>query len=128
MKGDHDLDSYFQSTKLDWIATAAAHIGYAFNNSLIYVKGGGAWDRGNYDMTLGGISYSDKVTRSGWMIGGGWAYGFAPHWSVKLEYNYIKFGYHDAWWNYLYRTPPNPWTFHIDQAINVVKAGLNYHF
>lgn len=62
------------------------------------------------------------------MISGGWEYSFAPHCSAKLEYNYIKLGYHDAWWNYLYKTSPNPWTFHIDQAINVVKAGINYHF
>jgi len=33
------------------------------------------------------------------MISGGWEYSFAPHWSVKLEYNYIKSALHDAWWN-----------------------------
>ncbi len=127
-KGDHAYSSYFQNTKLDWIATATARIGYAFDNSLIYVKGGAAWDRGSYDMTLSGISYSDKITRSGWTIGGGWEYGFAPHWSVKVEYNYIKFGFHDVWWNYQYASPPDPWSFHVDQAINVVKLGLNYRF
>jgi len=42
MKGDRKLYGYYQSTKLDWIATAAARIGYAFDNSLIHLKGGGA--------------------------------------------------------------------------------------
>jgi len=42
------------------------------------------------------------------MISGGWEFGFAPHWSVKLEYNYIKLGFQGASWNYLHRTPPNP--------------------
>jgi len=41
-KGDRKLSGYYQSTKLDWITAAAARIGYAFVNSLIYVKGGGA--------------------------------------------------------------------------------------
>jgi hypothetical protein len=42
MKGDSKLCGYYQSTKLDWIATAAARISYEFDNSLIYLKGGGA--------------------------------------------------------------------------------------
>jgi outer membrane immunogenic protein len=128
MKGNHEYVDYFQSTKLNWIATAALRFGYAMNNSLFYVKGGGAWDRGSYDMMLSGISYSDSITRSGWLVGAGWEFGLTQNWSVKVEYDHIMFGSHDVWWNYQYATPPDPWSFHIKQSIDVVKLGVNYRF
>jgi outer membrane immunogenic protein len=79
-------------------------------------------------MLLDGIGYSDKITRTGWVVGAGWEYGITQNWSVKLEYNYIDFGKDDVWWNYLYSTPPDPWSYHIDQQIHVVKLGVNYRF
>lgn len=127
MDGSHVYDGdYFHSTKLDWIATLTGRLGYAFGQSLLYVKGGIAWDRGSYNMLLDGISYSDKVTRTGWTIGGGWEYGLTPNWSFKLEYNFIDFGKDDVWWDYQYAN--DPWSYHVSQKIHVVKAGINYRF
>jgi outer membrane immunogenic protein len=39
------------NTKLDWLATATARVGYAWNRALFYVKGGGAWVRNSYSVT-----------------------------------------------------------------------------
>lgn len=120
--------AYHQSTKLDWISTVTGRLGYAIDKSLFYFKGGVAWDRGSYNMLYSGDHYSDKRTRTGWVVGAGWEYGLASNWSLKLEYNFIEFGKDDVWWNYLYASPPDPWSYHIDQHVNVVKIGLNYRF
>jgi outer membrane immunogenic protein len=120
--------SYRQSTKLDWISTVTGRVGYAVDKSLFYFKGGVAWDRGSYDMGYGGLSYSDKITRTGWVVGAGWEYGLTANWSLKLEYNFIQFGKDDVWWNYRYASPADPWSYHVDQHIDVVKIGFNYRF
>jgi outer membrane immunogenic protein len=113
-------------SKVDWLATATGRFGYAFDRTLLYVKGGGAWARDKYWISAGGNTYSRAdETRSGWTVGTGLEYAFAPNWSAKLEYSYIDFGNERI-------------TFScgaclanvrdIDQHIHVVKVGLNYRF
>ena len=36
------------------------------------------------------INYAGKAIHTGAVIGAGGEYAFAPNWSVKAEYNYIK--------------------------------------
>ena len=77
----------------DYVATARARIGYASGSWLFYATGGLAWagERFRDPPTIGD---DDKVlhTRLGWVAGAGVEYAFAPHWSVKLEYLYNRFG------------------------------------
>ena len=40
------------------LGSVTGRVGYAFDRFLGYVRGGGAWERDNYDFTLGG--------RAGW--------------------------------------------------------------
>jgi outer membrane immunogenic protein len=128
MTGNHVFGSYYQSTNMNWIATATGRLGYVVGPSLFYVKGGAAWDRGSYDMMLSGIGYTDTITRSGWVVGGGVEYAYSGNWSIKLEYTYMQFPYKDVWWNYLYASPPDPWSFHINQGISAVKIGFNWRY
>jgi outer membrane immunogenic protein len=83
--------------KINWIATLTGRLGYAMNNWLFFGKAGGAWAgfsstsasfNGAGANSANGTSSS---TRSGWTIGTGVEWGFAPHWSTKLEYDYVKF-------------------------------------
>jgi outer membrane immunogenic protein len=80
-----------------WEATVTGRLGWANNNWLFFVKGGGAWAQfGTSSTTISGAgavtgSGSSTDTRSGWTIGTGLEYGFAAHWSLKLEYDYLKF-------------------------------------
>jgi outer membrane immunogenic protein len=128
-KGNHDDpfgSGYHHSTNLDWVATATARLGIAFDRSLLYVKGGAAWDSGKYNMLYSGLAYSDRLTRTGWTVGAGWEYGLTPNWSVKIEYNYLDFGKDDVWWDYQYAN--DPWSYHVSQRMHVVKGGINYRF
>ena len=80
-----------------WFDTLTARIGYAVQpNWLLYFQGGGAWAHTTTSVTVisGGTAFGGQTsnTRSGWTIGGGVEWMFAPHWSAFLEGNYMDFG------------------------------------
>ena|SRR5258707_926187 len=62
--------------KVDWLTTVTARLGYAANNWLFYVKGGGGWVHDTArvtEVTTGGVfSVSASDTRGGWVVGGGY--------------------------------------------------------
>lgn len=125
MTGAHSFDTYGQSTKLDWIATATGRVGYAYNRALFYLDGGAAWDRGAYMMAFDGENYSDTITRAGFDIGLGAEYALTNNVSLNVSYDYLGFGKQDVWWLYL---GSQPWSFHIDQNVNMLRAGVNVRF
>jgi outer membrane immunogenic protein len=77
------------NTSDSWLATARARLGCAANEWLFYVTGGGAF--GDVKTAVTGLS-GQSVTRTGWTAGGGIEYGFAPNWSVKVEYLHVDLG------------------------------------
>ena len=82
-----------------WQASLRGRLGWAFDRSLIYVTGGGAWSRfehtGSFDTTgvLGGplVEPAWGNTASGWTIGGGFQHAFTDNLSARLEYRYTDF-------------------------------------
>ena len=67
-------------------------VGYAWNNSLLYVKGGAAVASQRFDIfntaTGIGLLQADR-TRWGGTVGVGWEYGFSPNWTAGIEYDYL---------------------------------------
>jgi outer membrane immunogenic protein len=66
-------------------------LGYTWGPGLFYITGGGA--RANFQFTttdVAGISNFD-TTKSGWTLGGGYEWMFAPNWSLRAEYLYYRF-------------------------------------
>lgn len=80
-----------------WFDTLTARIGYSFAAPWsFYFQGGGAWSHTSTDATLAGVALGQtSKTRSGWTIGGGVEWMFAPHWSAFLEGNWMDFGSND---------------------------------
>lgn len=80
------------------IYTATARIGYLFAPQVLaYVKGGGAWTQTDSVVTIPSAANFLSETalnnnRSGWTVGGGVEWMFAPSWSVFSEYNFMDFG------------------------------------
>jgi outer membrane immunogenic protein len=78
--------------------TVTGRVGYLFTPQLLgYVKGGGAWTSIDYVVngTVPVFFNSENafgVNRSGWTVGGGLEWMFAPGWSVFGEFNYMDFG------------------------------------
>jgi outer membrane immunogenic protein len=77
-----------------WFDTLTARLGYAVAPAwLLYFQGGAAWADNSVDITLNGVQFGQgSNTRTGWTIGGGVEWMFAPHWSAFLEGNYMDFG------------------------------------
>ena len=119
------------TAKLQDIALVTGRVGYAANNWLFYFKGGGAWGQGksfsinnNANGTLFDTT-SSSTDRSGWVVGVGAEWGFAPNWSAKIEYNYIDFGSSNVTLN----SSLNTQSFvSSSETVNIVKAGVNYRF
>ena len=115
---------------VDWFATATGRIGYAFNNMLLYAKGGGAWMDVSYSASVlngGTVIIGPAIVddrRTGWTVGGGLEWAFTPNWSAKIEYNYLDFGSKA----YTFTAPGATATAGIDSAYHVVKGGINYRF
>jgi outer membrane immunogenic protein len=110
------------NTDVDWTATLTGRAGVAFDRWLVYGKGGVAWARDRYSTnfyTVPGTDFAD--TRTGWTLGAGVEYAFAPQWSAKLEYNYMNFGTEQV------SFAPGTFT-NIDQQVHAVKFGINYKF
>ncbi|WP_312016247.1 outer membrane beta-barrel protein [Bradyrhizobium liaoningense] len=82
-------------SKINAFGLFTGQVGYAWNNVLVYVKGGGAvvGDRyRSYDLATG-LEF-DRANESRWgaTVGAGVEFGFAPNWSVGFEYNHIFLG------------------------------------
>jgi len=99
-------------------------VGLAFDRALLYVTGGGAWVRENFEYNSGGAISSDKQNRTGWTIGAGLEYGLAPNWSIAVQYNYIDLGDKDV----NFTGGAGTFTHQSDQHIHLATARLNYRF
>jgi outer membrane immunogenic protein len=81
------------NSQVNNIETLAGRLGVAFNNVLLYGKGGAAWAGAKYnENAFGVLATVASKTLSGYVAGVGVEYGFTPNWSVGLEYDYLGFG------------------------------------
>jgi outer membrane immunogenic protein len=109
--------------RIDAFGTATGRIGYAVGASLFYAKGGYAWADNKLSLGVAGVgAFSESHVHSGWTVGGGLEYMFAPNWSGKVEYMYADYDSE----TYLGSVIPGGVGF--DAAFHSVKAGINYHF
>lgn len=86
---------YTNQTKVDAIGLFSGQVGYALNNVLLYVKGGAAVIDNKYSsfFTATGIVFNQASdTRWGGAVGTGIEFGFAPNWSVAVEYDHLFMG------------------------------------
>ena len=72
---------------MDAFGLFTGQVGYAWNNALLYVKGGAAVTDRNYRHSLvaGGalLRSTGYQTRWGGTVGAGLEFGFAPNWSAR---------------------------------------------
>lgn len=123
---------YSACADVNWYATVTGRVGYAWDALLVYVKGGVAFADEDHVFRFMGVPDTDRPggTRTGWTIGAGAEYGFAPNWSVKVEYAYMDFGSESLTFNYLPggTAPGLVEQWDNDQDVHVVKFGINYRF
>lgn len=113
------------SSRLDWLDTVRARVGYSFGRSLLYVTGGAAY--GSVTAQLSGNiansgnplvgSFAQSDTRLGWTIGAGYEYRFTPQLSGKLEYLYVDLG-----------ANTQLLADSVKFNANIFRGGVNWHF
>ncbi len=115
--------------RVKWITTLTGRLGYAVDNWLFFGKGGAAWAGfvGNGGTPTVGTNFS-STTRDGWTLGAGVEWGFAAHWSAKLEYDYVNFGTSKYNRTTTSGTSPPILPFSATSSLNMVKLGLAYRF
>jgi outer membrane immunogenic protein len=86
-----------KKTEIDSLFLATVRLGYAWDRSLAYLKGGYAsaevklWGAGQID-DLGGVAFSSSEREAGFTLGGGFEYAFTDRVTFGLEYNRIDLG------------------------------------
>jgi outer membrane immunogenic protein len=117
-----------------WITTVAARVGVAYNNLLFYGKGGGGWVGVNNfaltNVTTGNsLNFSNSNSNSGWLVGGGIEWAFAPNWTARVEYDFLGLN------NQNFTVPAGAPFFSNTDVISInnrdvqtLTVGLNYLF
>jgi outer membrane immunogenic protein len=124
--------------KADLYGTVRGRLGYVWNNWLFYGTGGFAWAEDTFTRTqvvsvaispIPGFTTSNSPGRTGWTAGGGIEWGFAPHWSAKVEYLHLDFS--DV--GFTFSAPAaggGTASRSIDEGrltVDTVRVGVNYH-
>ncbi len=137
------FNPFFQTcnTRMDWIATATGKLGYSWDRTLYYVKGGAAFT----DETVTGELHHraaqrpgppvqqpgwclvqqrsrPSASRTGWTAGFGAEFALNANWSAKAEYDYISFGSRTG-------TASDGTTLITSRTdVQMTKVGVNYRF
>lgn len=107
--------------KIRSFGSVTGRLGVTSGPALFYVKGGYAWADNRISITVPAGTASQSKVHSGWTVGGGVEYMFAPSWSLKGEYMYADYG------SATYGDPAIA-TTNVGLSTHTVKGGVNYHF
>jgi len=133
------------SQKIDWFGTLRGRVGWLpINPLLVYATGGLAYGHVRTDVSFAGAiiaaslipgatALSQSDIHTGWTVGGGLEWMFAPQWSVKAEYLYYDLGtvtLNQTLALTLGGVVQASATIQSDAHYhgNIVRGGLNYHF
>jgi outer membrane immunogenic protein len=123
----------FNRSRVDAFGLLTGQVGYAWNNVLWYVKGGGAVTGDRYDVfsgTTGFLLARTNETRWGGTVGTGVEIGFAPNWSVGFEYDHLFMGTRNIAFNSFATTGAGAFfqTDRIKQDVDIGLVRVNYRW
>jgi outer membrane immunogenic protein len=128
----------FDNTRIGNVyGVIAGRLGFAFNRTLFYMKGGAAFVQKHYDFTDNCVAapcgpntllISRDSTDVTWAAGGGLEYAFSNNWSIKGEYLYLAtretFSASGIRSDGLFTYNIT----HSDPGVHAAKLGVNYRF
>ena len=81
-------------SRMDAFGLFTGHVGYAFDTTLLYLKGGAAVISDRNDIATNGIVVATAPGDNRWggTIGVGAEFSFAPNWSAAVEYDHLSIG------------------------------------
>lgn len=116
--------------RIQALGSVTGRLGWTWGPGLLYAKGGWAWADNKLSailVTPGIIAPPVVLTaeeskfHSGWTIGGGLEYLFAPNWSGKIEYMFADYG------TETYASTIGG-GLGLRATVHTIKGGINYHF
>jgi outer membrane immunogenic protein len=115
------------SASLNGIGAITGRIGYTWGPGLLYFKGGWAWADSSLNLVAAPAGVPLFLTtngnsNSGYTLGGGLEWMFAPHWSAKVEYDYYNFN------SSTFTLTPALANLGVSESVNAVIVGVNYRF
>lgn len=118
-----------RETRFRDIAMVTGRVGVTVGDtSLLYLRGGYANARiDTHSLNTVGTASDQGARRSGYVIGAGWDYAFAPNWIAGFEYNYMDFGskFLDSTFN---TGPCSGCGSKIDASVSTLTARISYKF
>ena len=116
---------------IDGLGLFTGQVGYSWNNALLYVKGGAAVTHDKYQgFVTGGANVvldNASETRWGGVVGAGLEYGFAPNWSVGVEYDHLFMGTSNVGFTTVI-LPFADRTDSIGQSVDMGTVRVNYRW
>lgn len=113
------------TSKSDFLVTLRPRFGYAWDRSLLYMTGGGAWVRVNdswTDFVPAGVN-SGSTTLDGWTVGGGLETALLQNVTLKAEYLFVDVGT-----NQVVDGDGDGSFIDFRHQYHVFRLGLNYRF
>jgi len=141
--GNPASGGFIDRTRIDAFGLFTGQIGYAYDSVLLYAKGGAAVTRDRYDIFSTTVPFAlpqfgtGSETRWGGAAGVGLEFGFAPGWSIGVEYHHLFMGTQDVPITYntagFFRGLPvgtliGTQSERIRQDVDLITVRLNYHF
>lgn len=120
---------FVNASRIDAFGLFTGQVGYAWNNVLVYVKGGAAVTADRFHVDTGGgllAATAGNDTRWGGAVGAGFEFGFAPGWSAAIEYDRLFMQTRLLTFNDT--TGVFFATDRIRQDVDLVTARINYRF
>jgi outer membrane immunogenic protein len=118
------------TTKIDAFGLFTGQIGYAWNNVLLYTKGGAAVVDNKFTgvTTATGVAFdSANNTQVGATVGAGLEFGFTPNWSAALEYDHLFLGNNNEAFTAL-GTGATTRVDNIHQDVDLFTVRVNYRW
>lgn len=115
------------TTEVEWLVLGVARLGWSWDSSLLYLKGGwagGGVNTAHFDTQGPDDEYFTDETHNGWTAGAGWEHAIGDHVSFGVEYNYIDLGEQEH--SGVTRSLLTE-TNDVDVQLHTVVARLNFH-
>ena len=123
------LPTLTDRSRVDAFGLFTGQVGYSFNNVLGYIKGGGAVVGDKYNtmnFATNALVDSTNTTRWGATVGAGIEYGFAPNWSVGVEYDHLFMGKTNL--NFVTPAGATTMVHNISQDVDIGLVRVDYRF
>jgi outer membrane immunogenic protein len=107
------------TTAQNYLGTARARAGYAWDRVLFYLTGGGAFGNISAQTPLS----TDSNNEFGWTGGGGIEFALAPNWTAKAEYLYVSLANGSC-----FAACGGVVSVPVSLKENLARVGVNYKF